>query len=190
MSTKRERWRRWTSSPGDDEAIKAPLDFIGINLYTRTIAANNPDDKYLGHPASPGAGTENRLRLGGLAGRALPDDHARPPRLRPPDLRHRERLLVLDRAGRGWPRAGQERIDFYKGYIGQVGRAIDEGADVRGYYAWSLLDNFEWAMGYSQRFGLVYVDFENEQKRFVKDSGYWYRDLIAAGEIEYDETLV
>ena len=80
-------------------------------------------------------------------------------------------------------------IDFYKGYIGQVARAMDEGADVRGYYAWTLLDNFEWAMGYSQRFGLVYVDFENEQKRFVKDSGYWYRDLIAAGEIEYDETL-
>ncbi len=45
-------------------------------------------------------------------------------------------------------------------------------------------------MGYSQRFGLVYIDFKNEQKRFVKDSGFWYRDLIAAGEIEYDETLV
>ena len=84
----------------------------------------------------------------------------------------------------------QERIDFYKGYIGQVGRAMDEGADVRGYYAWTLIDNFEWAMGYSQRFGIVYCDFENEQKRFVKDSGFWYRDLIAAGEIEYDETLV
>ena len=84
----------------------------------------------------------------------------------------------------------KERIEYYKGYIGQVGRAIDEGADVRGYYAWTLLDNFEWAMGYNQRFGIVYCDFENEQKRFVKDSGYWYRDLITAGEVEYDETLM
>ena len=84
----------------------------------------------------------------------------------------------------------KERIEYYNGYIGQVGRAIDEGADVRGYYAWTLLDNFEWAMGYSQRFGIVYCDFENEQKRFVKDSGFWYRDLIAAGEIEYDIAIV
>ena len=70
-----------------------------------------------------------------------------------------------------------------------MGRAISEGADVRGYYAWSLMDNFEWTFGFSQRFGLIHVDFERGQKRAVKDSGYWYRDLIRAGEIEYDETL-
>jgi hypothetical protein len=70
---------------------------------------------------------------------------------------------------------------------GAVARAIDEGADVRGYYAWSLLDNFEWAFGYNQRFGLTYVDFENGLKRIIKDSGYWYRDLIKAGEIQYDD---
>jgi len=83
-----------------------------------------------------------------------------------------------------------DRVDCYKRYVGQVARAIDEGADVRGYYAWSLLDNFEWAFGYSQRFGLVYVDFENGLRRIVKDSGCWYRDLARTGEIEYDETLV
>ncbi len=82
-----------------------------------------------------------------------------------------------------------ERIDFYRGYIGQVARAMDEGCDVRGYYAWTLLDNFEWSMGFSQRFGLTYCDFETQQ-RTIKDSGYWMRDLIAKGEIEYDETLV
>ena len=84
----------------------------------------------------------------------------------------------------------QRRIDFYNGYIGQVARAIDEGADVRGYYAWTLIDNFEWAMGFSQRFGIIDVDFENEQKRTVKDSGYWFRDLIANPQISYDETLI
>jgi beta-glucosidase len=82
-----------------------------------------------------------------------------------------------------------KRIDFYRGYVGQVARAFDEGCDVRGYYAWTLLDNFEWATGFSQRFGLTYCDFENGQKRTIKDSGYWFRDLIAANEIEYDETL-
>jgi beta-glucosidase len=84
----------------------------------------------------------------------------------------------------------KDRVDYYNGYVGQVGRAIDEGADVRGYFAWTLLDNFEWTFGFNQRFGIIYCDFKHGQKRFVKDSGYWYRDLIGAGEIEYDETLV
>jgi len=176
--------------PGDDEAIKAPLDFIGINLYNRTIAANNPDDKYLGIRQVPGPGPKTAFGW-----------EVWPAALYQMIMRvHRDYGLPIyvTENGCSYPTApdadgrvrDQERIDFYKGYIGQVGRAIDEGADVRGYYAWTLIDNFEWAMGYSQRFGLVYVDFENEQKRFVKDSGHWYRDLIAVGEIEYDETLV
>ena len=82
-----------------------------------------------------------------------------------------------------------ERIAFYEEYVGQVGRAAMEGYDVRGYLAWSLLDNLEWSDGYRPRFGITYVDFENGQKRTIKDSGYWFRDLIKAGELEYDETL-
>jgi beta-glucosidase len=54
---------------------------------------------------------------------------------------------------------------------------------VRGYYAWSLLDNFEWAEGYSQRFGLVYVDYPT-QRRIIKKSGYWYRDIITANQLQ------
>ncbi|HLC28415.1 MAG TPA: GH1 family beta-glucosidase, partial [Dehalococcoidia bacterium] len=173
--------------PGDDAAIKAPLDFIGINLYTRTIAANNPDETYLGVRQVPGPGPKTAFGW-----------EVWPAALYQMITRvHRDYGLPIyvTENGCSYPTApdvdgrvrDQERIDFYKGYIGQVARAIDEGADVRGYYAWTLIDNFEWGMGYSQRFGIVYVDFENEQKRFVKDSGYWYRDLISAGEIEYDE---
>ena len=58
-----------------------------------------------------------------------------------------------------------------------VYKAIQENANVKGYFVWSLLDNFEWAVGFSKRFGIVYVDY-NTQNRIIKDSGFWYRDLI------------
>ncbi|MGA2360648.1 MAG: family 1 glycosylhydrolase [Terriglobales bacterium] len=76
----------------------------------------------------------------------------------------------------------QRRVEFYRGYVGAVGRAIKDGANVRGYHAWSLMDNFEWAEGYSQRFGLAYVDFRS-QKRTLKDSGKWYGHLAATGKL-------
>ena len=72
------------------------------------------------------------------------------------------------------------RIDFYTGYIGNVSAAINEdGVDVRGYFAWSLMDNFEWADGYSKRFGMVFVDFANGNTRTLKASAKWYSQLIA-----------
>ncbi|HMV37170.1 MAG TPA: family 1 glycosylhydrolase, partial [Turneriella sp.] len=73
--------------------------------------------------------------------------------------------------------ADAERIGYYREYIGQVLRAKQEGVNVTGYFAWSLLDNFEWAEGYRPRFGLVHVDYLT-QKRTIKDSGYWFRDFV------------
>jgi beta-glucosidase len=70
-----------------------------------------------------------------------------------------------------------KRVEFYKAYLVQVLRAIKEGVPVEGYYAWSFMDNFEWAEGYLPRFGLVYVNFET-QKRVVKDSGLWFKDFL------------
>ncbi|KAG2546599.1 hypothetical protein PVAP13_9KG034800 [Panicum virgatum] len=69
------------------------------------------------------------------------------------------------------------RVRFYKSYIGQLKRAIDQGANVAGYFAWSLLDNFEWRSGYSSKFGIVYVDF-NTLERHPKASAYWFRDML------------
>ena len=69
------------------------------------------------------------------------------------------------------------RIDFMQRYLLNVQEAMQSGVNVLGYFYWSVMDNFEWAMGYSERFGLIYVDFET-QKRTIKDSRYWYRQVI------------
>jgi beta-glucosidase len=73
--------------------------------------------------------------------------------------------------------ADTPRIDFLKAYTDAMRRAIADGADVRGYFVWSLLDNFEWGSGYGVRFGLVYVDYPT-QMRIPKASFRWYADLI------------
>lgn len=71
------------------------------------------------------------------------------------------------------------RIDFTRRYLRELGRAIADGVDVRGYFHWSVMDNFEWAEGYKHRFGLIYVDFATQQ-RILKDSAHWYREVIAS----------
>ena len=70
------------------------------------------------------------------------------------------------------------RIEYHRQYLQALAQAIADGADVRGYHAWSLMDNFEWAEGFSQRFGLAYVDFKNQQ-RTIKQSGRWYAKVVA-----------
>jgi beta-glucosidase len=72
-----------------------------------------------------------------------------------------------------------ERISYLAEHLDAAARAIAEGVDLRGYFQWSLLDNFEWSYGYSKRFGLLYVDYPS-QRRTWKASAHWYRSLIAA----------
>jgi beta-glucosidase len=163
---------------------KVPLDFFGINYYRRTIVsdANGWQSLHLetsdgeegpktesGWEVWPDSFYQLLMRItrdyskpiieiteNGCAYGDAPDDHGRIP--------------------------DQRRIDFYRGYIGAMGRAIKDGADIRGYHAWSLLDNFEWSEGYSQRLGLAYVDFRT-LKRTLKDSGTWYGKLAATGTL-------
>ncbi len=75
------------------------------------------------------------------------------------------------------------RVDYLRGHLGAVERAIADGANVTGYFLWSLLDNFEWSWGYSKTFGMVHVDYETQQ-RTPKDSAYWYRDLSRTRDLE------
>jgi beta-glucosidase len=72
-----------------------------------------------------------------------------------------------------------DRIEYLREHLIATHDAISAGADVRGYFVWSLMDNFEWAWGYAKRFGLIYVDYPT-QRRTLKDSARWYRDVIAA----------
>jgi beta-glucosidase len=77
----------------------------------------------------------------------------------------------------------ERRIRYLQNHIAQVQRAIEDGIPVKGYFHWSLLDNFEWDLGYGQRFGLVYVDFKT-QKRIMKDSGRWFANVIKKNAVE------
>ena len=69
------------------------------------------------------------------------------------------------------------RIDYLNRHLLQLERAMDQGVRVLGYFCWSTMDNFEWSRGYFDRFGLIHVDYET-QKRTIKDSGYWYKEVI------------
>ena len=69
------------------------------------------------------------------------------------------------------------RIDFLNRYLNELEKATDDGADIAGYFLWSFMDNLEWVKGYSDRFGIVYVDFQT-QERIPKDSAYWYKEVI------------
>ena len=77
----------------------------------------------------------------------------------------------------------RERITYLKGFLYWIHKAMEEGADIRGYYVWSLLDNWEWNAGYTSRFGLIHVNFDT-QERIVKDSGKWYRETIRNREVD------
>jgi beta-glucosidase len=76
-----------------------------------------------------------------------------------------------------------DRIGYLRKHFAAAHRAIEAGVDLRGYFVWSLLDNFEWAYGYSKRFGIVRVDY-GSQRRTPKDSAHWYSDLIRTGRLE------
>jgi beta-glucosidase len=174
--------------------LRAPLDFLGVNVYTRVIAsAPTPaerwsDPKLLLLPA--------KMQIGGAHGpktefgwecwpRSLYDMVMRLTR----DYHHP--AIEITESGCSYGDCpdsdgvidDHRRIAYHSSYLAELARAIHHGADVRGYHVWSLLDNLEWAFGYSQRFGLVHVDFET-QKRTVKASGRWYAEVAGRNGLD------
>jgi beta-glucosidase len=173
---------------GDFERMKAPLDVIGINLYFRSPVRADSSERIglgaraLGMGGSQGARTE-------FGWEVWPDslysmlmrvtrDYGRLP------IEITENgCSYADGPGVDGKIRDQRRIDFYRGYIGAVGRAIQQGCDVRGYHAWTLMDNFEWAEGFAQRFGLAHVDFTTCD-RTIKQSGHWYGRVAAQNSLD------
>ncbi|HEY3336506.1 MAG TPA: GH1 family beta-glucosidase [Candidatus Limnocylindrales bacterium] len=174
--------------PGDMEAMRAELDFIALNVYSRAIIAHDPTDPVSGLRRLEGPG-----RKTSFGWEVWPSSMYRILRRVDADYGHRPVYITengcaeLTSPGPDGRIHDADRVDYLRGHIGQVARAIDDGCDVRGYFAWSLLDNFEWAAGYVQRFGIVWVDFDERLRRTVKDSGLWLRDVAAGGPLEYDD---
>jgi beta-glucosidase len=173
--------------PGDGKIMRAPFDWIGVNYYFRQIVSDSKQGfgskywrystdiphegptTYIGWEVWPQGIYDMVMRIA------------------------REYKLPIEITESGCSYAdGPEldghvpdarRIAYHKAHLAELARAIKDGAPVRGYHAWSLLDNFEWAEGYSQRFGLVWVDFR-DQRRIIKDSGYWYGRVAATGRLD------
>jgi beta-glucosidase len=178
---------------GDMEKTRAAFDFIGINLYYRTVAAAVGSLERVTHlqdwlfPVRMTSGLQGPKTDFGweVWPKALYDmvmritrDYNRP-------------VIEITENGCAYGDAPDangvihdaRRIDYHRGYLAALAQAIAEGADVRGYHAWSLLDNFEWAEGFSQHFGLAYTDFKTLQ-RTIKDSGRWYATVAEKNRAE------
>ncbi len=169
--------------PGDLETIAAPIDFLGINYYTRHVHrvenADKPQVEFesdertdMGWEVYPQGLYELLVRVqytyefpeiyiteNGAAYATGPDESGE----------------VND----------EERLSYLARHFAQAQRAIDAGVNLKGYYVWSFLDNFEWAFGYAKRFGIVYVDYET-QERTLKNSAKWYKQVIANNGFEFD----
>lgn len=172
---------------GDLELCRAPFDFMGINYYRRQlVSAIPPGSGESAAGANAFDGTEGALTDFGWE--VWPDSiHDMVMRI---SQEYNHPVLEITENGASYVDApdvhgrvtDERKIEYTRGYLSAVGRAIKDGAKVRGYHHWSLLDNFEWAEGYTQRFGLVYVDFR-DQRRIIKDSGHWYGKLAASGNL-------
>lgn len=164
----------------EEESLKTPLDFIGIQNYTREIFKYNPFNPFLKIKQ-----IEAHKRTSELTAMNW--------EIHPPSIYEvlkkinnyqsnipiivTENGIALNDQINDNSIQDSQRIAFYQSHLEQVLKAKNEGIDIQGYFAWSLLDNFEWAEGYYPRFGLIHVDFETKH-RTIKESGHWFREFL------------
>jgi len=161
---------------GDFEIIRQPLDFYGLNIYSGTLVKADADGKPVVVTQPPGhSHTHFNWKLTPEALYWGPKFFAEQYNL--PIVITENGMSNCDWVSLDGKVHDPQRIDFLNRYLLALQRAISEGVDVRGYFQWSILDNFEWAEGYKHRFGLIHVDYET-LKRTIKDSAYWYREVI------------
>jgi len=161
---------------GDMETICQPLDFFGVNIYggarTRAGKDGQPEEvpRAVGH-------AQTALRWA-----VEPDSLSWGPkfyweRYKLPIVITENGMSNVDWVSLDGKVHDPQRIDFLGRYLLELRKACDEGVDVRGYFLWAFMDNFEWADGYKERFGILYVDYPT-QRRVLKDSASWYKDVI------------
>lgn len=196
--------------PGDEKNMKAPLDWLGFHYYTRRVVSDASGGGHKGGAATFGTETESdspdtngrdpytRFHAvmpteGSLTDAGLEVwPHGIYDLVMQITREYKRPIIEITESGCSYLDAPYDkengrvpdprRIQFYREHLAELARAIADGANVRAYHAWSLLDNFEWSDGYSQRYGLTYVDFR-DQKRTVKDSGLWYGRVAAANHL-------
>jgi beta-glucosidase len=176
---------------GDQSTMRAALDFIGLNYYSPWLVSDAPEGN--GVPGlntrgqwATAPGTNPKTDIGWdvyptgfhdiLVRMAYESGHL------PIEITENGAACNIgpDTHGRI---QDAPRQDYLRAHLHELARAMRDGVPVRAYHCWSLMDNFEWAEGYSQRFGLVYVDFAHGQKRSLKDSARWYASVAAANRL-------
>ena len=160
----------------DMELIHQPIDFMGQNIYNGYMIRAGKDGKpeYVNRkPGSPKTAigwpvTPECLYWGA---KFLTERYKKPLYITENGMSCHDMVSFDGKVH------DPNRIQFLDSYLGQLQRAADDGADVAGYFLWTFMDNFEWAQGYNERFGIVYVDYET-QERIPKDSAYWYKEIM------------
>lgn len=168
--------------PGDLEAIAAPLDFLGVNYYTRGVPRSQDAAADENWPRT--IFTAPRAEWTEMGWEIYP--HGLYDLLCRLHEDYRVPRLYITENGCSYSDAPDEtgrvadtrRIDYLQQHFQAAHQAIQQGVPLAGYYVWSLMDNFEWGFGYTQRFGLVWTEYETQQ-RLPKDSAYWYSQVIA-----------
>ena len=175
---------------GDFSIISTPIDFLGVNYYSRMLVRGRTDTTSVAEHTMPDDSYEAIERVPGasyteMGWEIFPDGLANIlTRI------HREytpKALIVTESGAAFDDRrdsngdihDQQRIDYLQEHIQTVAQVIRQGVHIKGYVVWSFLDNFEWSEGYRKRFGLVYVDYTT-QRRIVKDSGRWYANFVAS----------
>jgi beta-glucosidase len=164
---------------GDMALISAPIDFLGVNYYTRSLY-QTVEGEASAHPVDPVPGALYTEMHWEVYPQGLHD------LLVELQQEYAPKAMIVTENGAAfvdeWDGSSESvhdplRVAYLRSHLQAVGEAIEQGAKVRGYFAWSLADNYEWSFGYSKRFGLVYVDYAS-QRRILKDSGRWYANFI------------
>ena len=164
--------------PGDLEAICVPLDYLGVNFYRRSVMANGTDLAPVNIKRISPEGSEYTEMGWEVSPRGLYNI------LKFVHDNYNPKILYVTENGAAFTDVLHEgkvqdlrRVSYLREHLAQLSQAIEDGIPLKGYFVWSFFDNFEWAYGYSKRFGIVHVDYKTQQ-RTIKDSGYFLSEVI------------